>query len=891
MATSVEKFAKKQALDNGNFIYTVTLQILLTVDIAKCFVNYNNCKVGIDKLIKKKLYVSDFILHLMSKNYTLHVYDNNFFCIYKNRKMKKIMFYKKQLVVGQRNFCDACSKFYVNVHTCASDYIRGRNYLVCSLPELPTYHEIIDIILDIECCFINDMHVPVLLCISYERFDKLFEKSFYTIKSFFEWLKLFCYDLQAKTRVNLIGFNSSRYDFIFFMKESRKYVMHNWTLQKDKYRYIQKGGAIIYNTFYMGSTSVWFVDVLRYTGGVTSLRQIAKDLRINQEKGAYPFKTMAYMEDEILLDDDKFFDSQYFDNMEQYEMSKKMWLDNNKCSFFKLLELYCQRDVQVTFEVWKKICNMYNSYVPFVENEHITKFHGAPSLTKWVSFKYALDPSNIETIVPYKFKKQTKSIKIYAPNYESYFLWEGSVYGGWVGCHQQGIIDEDLGMVDIVSHYPSSFTCYYGIGKPRKMSNEELLHFSENIASYDLESLPIFCCEVEVTPPDVITDFCSPLPQRCKMTLTWSYLKCKQNLNSVDIWQCAKYYNFKFKLLNGEIFQRKALIFRKFVECFAKMKNDGKMEKNELKTKCGKIGLNSGIGKYGEKKERLISKMARTESDVKEINLLLSLNSKFLRHDLMDIITHKNYEEYVIKEFDVTCNTIPLHIISLMFAYSRVIKMDLIRRSKTNNYSIFSPRNKIPGLKYGDTDSIVTTARMLRYLKKNSPTLFDPSIGFYNIETKQFDYHIEVEDLFKGEPIPKTRIAIFFGLKAYMIVTTKGAKYKCKGHRIAEVTNNCACGSGDKQWFCIGCLEKNFDNEEPINIRGVTLQHFYNSVRGDHNKFTYQRFERNLNRPLGKGKKPFSIKNKFITISLNYKELNHKYDVINRICYPFTQLD
>ena len=892
MAARIKKLAEEHRLNNGACIYTVDLTAYLSLEIAKCFVNYKNCKISIDKLLLKKTLVIDFIDYLLAKKYTVENYKGKFFCVYKYKKLKKLFFFKNKLVIGQQNKCSDCGKCYVNYHVCYGDCIRSRNYLEVKLPKLPNYSEIIDVIVDIECCFIKDRHVPVLLCISYELEGILVEKSFYTVEGFFKWLKDFCLqNCKINSRVNLIGFNSSRYDFIFFMKECRKYIMNNWTFQKQKYNYIQKGGAIIYNTFYIGPVSVWFVDILRYTGGVTSLKQIAKDLKISQEKGAYPFKTLTLEKQEIELDEDDFFAGHYFETTDQYHSSKKMWMDNDKCSFFNLLEIYCVRDVRVTMEVWKKICHMYNSYVPFIQNEHITKFHGAPSLTKWISLKYALDKSNLSSLKTYNCKTKTTKIKIYAPNYDSYFLWADSVYGGWVGCHQQGIINEQLGMVDIVSHYPTSFTCYYGIGKPRKMTNEELRHFEENIASYDLENIPIFCCEVNVTPPKKITNFCSPLPQRCKMTLTWSYLKCKQNLNSIDIWHCVKYYQFKFTLLRGEIFPKKAMIFRQFVECFAKMKNDGKQEKNDLKTKCGKIGLNSGIGKYGEKKERLISKIAKTEQDVKEINLLLSNNNKYLRHELMDIITHKSYEEYVIKEFDVTCNTIPIHIISLMFSYSRVIKMDLIRRSKLNNCSIFSPRNKTPGLKYGDTDSIVITARMLRYLKKHSPTLFDPSIGFYNPQTKNFDYHVEVEELFRGRKIPKTRFALFFGLKAYMIVTTRGTKYKCKGHRIAEPTSTCRCGSGDKQWFCIGCLEKNFDNEEKINIPGVTLQHFYNCVRGNHHKFQYLRFERNLNRPIGKGKKPFSIKNKYITISLNYKDLNHKYDVVNKICYPFTQLD
>src|ERR1700743_385134 len=883
MEKRIKKFAEEYRLKNGKIIYTLTLCTLLNKYFANIFLNYKNCKKTIDKLILQKKTMLDFIWYLL-KNKKFRI-----------KKYSKLLFFSMYKFKLKKHLFEECGRSFLNMHTCLSSYIRNRNYLEVSLPKLPQYSEIIDIILDIECCFINNYHVPVLLCIKYQLNQIDIEKTFLTVESFFNWLKLFALnECKINCRINLIGFNSSRYDFIFFMKEIRKYVSQNWIFQKNKYNYIQKGGAIIYNTFYIGSVSIWFIDILRYTGGVTSLKQIAADLQISEEKGAYPFRTMHLSYDQIKLDLDGFFDSKYFDDIDTYFISKQLWFKHNCCSFFKLLEIYCKQDVIVTFEIWKKIQLMYFRYVPFIKDEHITKFHGAPSLTKWISLKYAFQDTNLTSIIYYNKKTKFKKKKMYGANYDSFFLWEESVYGGWVGCHQQGIIKGNLGMIDIVSHYPTSFTSYFGIGKPRPMTIDELVYFSNNIEQYDLNSIPIFCCRVKVFPPKQceISDFCSPLPQRCKHILTWSYLKCDQTLNSIDIWNCAKFYKFKFQLLSGEIFTKKALIFKDFVACFAKMKDDGKLTNNKLKTKCGKIGLNSGIGKYGEKKERLISKIIKTDFDLKEVNLLLSMNNKYINHSLVDIISHSNYEEYIIKEFDVTNNNIPLHIISIMFAYSRVIKMDLIRKCKLNNYSIFSSKNNIPDIKYGDTDSLIITARVLKHLKKNSPTLFQPSIGFYDTFQKTFLYHIETEKLFVGRnSIPQTRFAILFGFKAYMIITTVGSKYKCKGHRIAEVKENCSCQSGDKKWFCIGCLQKNFDNEEEINVCGVTLQHFYNSVKGGTHKFQYLRFEKNLNRPIGKGKYPFTVKNKYVTISLNFKDLNHKYDVINNICYPFTQLE
>lgn len=889
---------KEYRLGNGLCLILISLQTLLTESIIKLFLVPSRNAVTIKKLLNQKLTIKQFLQYLVSKrNFSVKKYSNEkYICQFTNRKKKIIYLFKGYLITSSKNKCPKCNRVFLMNHTCETDFCNNQPYLNVRPPRLFEYPLIVDIILDIECAFINDFHVPVLLCICYKLYGILKQKSFLTIESFFKWLHKFV-DLYMPdgSRVNLIGFNSSRYDFIFFIKETRKYVSNYWSFQKDVYNYMQKDGAIIYNTFNIGKCSVWFIDILRYTGGVTSLKQIAKDLNIELSKGAFPFEILA--RNDFKLDLDGFPHQKYFNSEEQYIISKDMWIKKNKCSFFDLLKYYCMLDVKITLEVWEKICKMYNDYVPYMKNVHITQFHGAPSLTKWVSLKMALDNENLKTVVNYSNgtgsnKNKNKNIKLYAPNYDSYTMWEKSIYGGWVGCHWMGIIKENLGMVDIVSHYPTSFTSYYGVFKPRSLTDEECLKFSSNISDYNLNTLPLFVAKVEVIPPKTISDFCSPLPQRCKVgILTWSYLPCTQYLNSIDIWLCDK-YGFKFKILYGEIFSKKALLFKSFVECFAKMKDDGKKEKNELKTKCGKIGLNSGIGKYGEKKERILSKIVKNEEDLEELSLLLNTNSNHCYHELMDIVVHEDYEEYVIKEYDITCNKIPIHVISCMFAYSRVIKMDLISRCKLDNYDIFNPLVKYPTPIYGDTDSIVILKSQLIKLKKDSPALFQSSIGFFNTSTAEFDYHIETEDLFKGDTIPDTKIAIFFGLKAYMIITDKGSKLKCKGHRIAQVNEMCDCNSGSKKWFCVACLDNNFQTKKTINCDGVSLQHFYNSVYGQKHSFCYQRFEKVLNRP-SKGKQPFTIKNKSVNIRLNYTMLEHKYSYnpYTNMCYPFTVKD
>src|ERR1700743_2606566 len=154
MEKRIKKFAEEYRLKNGKIIYTLTLCTLLNKYFANIFLNYKNCKKTIDKLILQKKTMLDFIWYLLKNK--------------KFRIKKQLFLWKDKLVIAQKHLCEECGRSFLNMHTCLSSYIRNRNYLEVSLPKLPQYSEIIDIILDIECCFINNYHVPVLLCIKYQ---------------------------------------------------------------------------------------------------------------------------------------------------------------------------------------------------------------------------------------------------------------------------------------------------------------------------------------------------------------------------------------------------------------------------------------------------------------------------------------------------------------------------------------------------------------------------------------------------------------------------------------------------------------------------------------------------------------------------------------------------
>ena len=508
--------------------------------------------------------------------------------------------------------------------------------------------------------------------------------------------------------------------------------------------------------------------------------------------------------------------------------------------------------------------SMYQEYVTVLRDVHLSLFHGAPSMMKYVSLKDAYENNS--------------NIKFYAPCNSSYVLWEKSLIGGWVGMHYQGILKKlQLCMIDIVSHYPTSFTGYFGVGKARPMTLDEL---DKNYSFETLESMPLFCCICDVEPPHVITDFVSPIGQRKSKYLTWSYYDMQNvSLNSIDVLSCLK-RGWKVKLKEGEIFTKKNVMFRNYVEMFAKMKDDGKREKNNLKTMCAKIGLNSSIGKYGEKRKRKTSYFSKSGSDELALHAFIQKQSI----ELKDIIVHDNYTEYICEEYDVQDNKVPIHVASIMYAYSRWILRDILDRAKVNRKVLYDENGAIvfkgiPDVLYGDTDSIVMKKKNFDYLKKHSPQIFSPSVGVF--KNGYFDYHVTVEDIFENNA--KTLLSVFVSLKAYALVTTNGCKFRCRGHKVHKSPDICC--TNYKKFFCPHCVS--IDDVLPDD--SVTLNHFVKLFKERENgslPVRYGRFDRILNRPV-QGKEPFSVRNVVRSVKLSLKKPVHKYMCIRNVCLPF----
>lgn len=860
----------------------------LTIKICKYLCKYRNLKVSCSRFVSKCATVDDFLGFLKTKGFVVETLNlsNKIFSIPINQAKKKIFVVGDKVILGKISKCEYCKKDFKNKHTCRGDYCKLTNYVLVKTKIPKPYISNKTVFYDIECSTIKDRHYPILICVCCNNAFN----SFSTIASFVKYLLLLAFRTRPFGTINVIGFNSSRYDDVFLVEECRKYLSMKWSSKKRNrdYSYIQKQGAIIFNTFSAYHVKIQFNDILRYTGNIVSLRQIASDLKVPLAKGYFPFQVLNLNPPEV--DSDGFLAEKYFDSNKAFSETKQIWISLRKCDWFTLLKDYCFRDVIVTKLIWEKLSDMYKRYIPQLSHLDLCQFHGAPSLMKNV----ALNSIKVENVQVFRGREVKKNL-LYAPCLQSYDLWLQSLYGGWVGSHVLGILPKkyNLSMIDIVSHYPTSFTGFFGIGKARNLVPTELVEFKEKLKHYSLNELPIFVADVELKPPNVITEFVSPCPQRNeKGQLIWSYLRKRQILNSVDLWNCVQRGWEIVQIFSGDIFPRKAILFRDYVKTFAKIKDEGAQEKNYTKKMIGKIGLNSCIGKFGERKKREITRFVRDIDDEKHVNDLVTLCPPYCTRIIKAVIPKDNYEEWVIEESDYSTNNVPIHIASIMYAYSRVILRQLIDESNSQKNTDIK-KILIPHPIYGDTDSIVTTKNNVTHLREKFPNRFQTTVGLFDTEQQQFDYHVSIETEFISNQ--STLAAIFFGLKSYMIVTDVGAKLRCKGHKLSSHSDRCLRHRRFIDFFCPYCLERNRNRSFPNFVNGVTLQHFFNLLTDDSKSFisvTYNRMIKNLQRPQLKGTYPFSVYNVNRSVKLNKPNLNHKY-IVKQLtptlskCLPF----
>lgn len=364
------------------------------------------------------------------------------------------------------------------------------DYKVISVPKLyHGYEEIVAITYDIEA--VSDMEAP-------HRFEllayKINDGACVIVRSAAQFLDIViayvCAASKAaptkKVLINLISFNGSRYDDLFLTPSWRKKIAYiDGNL--DKYKYGRRKGAMIFNTWAYNNVTVNFLDVTRFTAGIVSLANVAKDLQVGLTKGVFPFQVLNDFKNGRTVNraDDGFFDKSYYksdleraESKTQYDemMTRKPHLKNDIDYY---CEEYCKRDVECTYLVYLKLMTMFKTYaleglLEFVKfpTQKIQKrivglfepatFHSLPtfasSIMKFMAATIACYQINSRTgeysdpngITAQDYYDETESEEaedkklyknpLYAPLGDSYEFMKRAIYGGWVQTYYQGII-------------------------------------------------------------------------------------------------------------------------------------------------------------------------------------------------------------------------------------------------------------------------------------------------------------------------------------------------------------------------------------------------------------------------------------------------------------------
>ncbi len=202
-------------------------------------------------------------------------------------------------------------------------------------------------------------------------------KTVYSITEFIDEIFTWVAGVNVKAKLNpllfyevqVVGYNSSRYDDILIEKEYQQKITSLG--YKDDYTYANKAGAVIFNNLRLQNVSLKFTDVLRFTGFPISLRDAAKSFKVAVQKGQYPFGVLndKIAKGKVELDEDGFYALSYFKGNTEERAETKAYYDlalkdkpHNMDADIFFCQRYCEDDVRSGFLVFQALTTMYNKF-------------------------------------------------------------------------------------------------------------------------------------------------------------------------------------------------------------------------------------------------------------------------------------------------------------------------------------------------------------------------------------------------------------------------------------------------------------------------------------------------------------------------------------------------
>lgn len=565
--------------------------------------------------------------------------------------------------------------------------------------------------------------------------------------------------------LQLVSFNGSRYDDLFLTEEWKNLVLFRYGAPALRsLGYSERKKAITHNTLRLGCLTVEWTDVLRFVPP-TSLRQLAKDFKLDEDKGEMPFEALndyvrqgpaAVARDTT----DGFLALSYFHGdaekrnktLAYYKavvpLAEQTPFQDLRCLCIE----YCKQDVRVLAAAYTKIEKMYATYLeplaciaPGEGKFWPLAMHSLSTMSGRVLLTNALREScwhyNSHTR-----KEYSDCPQILAPAGPIYDYLRQSIYGGWTKAYMQGLIiaptcPPELAaqlrtvatsqvsipvlahdMYDVASEYPTAVTTPMPVGAgywvEDAIKRQELVQ--QCVDEPDPARIPLFFVRASWKAPIRPLFAESTLPQREQHTnsLRWTYWddpSCTRVVNSLDLWiACHDHTGGGVDTTWTVLDTKDLLYFPEGAQCYAafmegctKLKMDGAAEGNEQKRTAGKIAMNGSIGKLGQQITAQQNVLGKTNA----YNLIQSYGDNVRLLGSREVSYRRgwaahNETEYIFSIKDTEANRWPAHHASFMYAASRLIRL---------NWSLATRPTSIrtrglldldhPDTLYGDTDS------------------------------------------------------------------------------------------------------------------------------------------------------------------------------------------
>lgn len=639
-----------------------------------------------------------------------------------------------------------------------------------------------------------------------------------------------------------------------------------------------------------------------------------------------------------------------------------------------LCDAYCAQDVRVTAKAMEFLEDMYRTYLSsqaFAARFEPGLMHSLATMSGRIMLASANNAVcwGWDSMAKEPFEMAPGGDdQLYAPIGEIYDYIAGAIAGGWVKNYVQGLLIDDEAaapaptllrdleeledkmkerhkhnaapvahnlpqqMTDIASMYPVAVTFPMPLGEGAwvELEADRWRIYNDMLHAQDPLTIPLFFMRGKWKAPREPVLWESTLPQRKEHSnaLRWTYtndLTGTRVYTSLDVWVATRtdYGDSSawecLEIVDMLYFTRGAQIFRPFMEACAKLKMDGAASKNELMRTAGKIAMNAGVGKLGQRVGNRINALGPEAATA--VILEGGDNVRFVGKAKVELDTNDDgyveREEFVFSNRDATKNRAPVQCAAFMYSATRLMRYNWSLLTRPPAKGVIKTEG-IPDTLYGDTDSKLLPADAIHpeWMIGTQVGQFQPEREA-SLRTRPF-FQVEHENVSSGDV--KVVASGILAPKKYFVYgldqkTGLGhLKFKCNGltrwnpskpcllHQIFQCDICLKCPHGTVMFDCFQCCIRLLTLEEPEgddgSVRGAAggREYIYNPkavlslclldflrtlLTGDSTVLVVEQFARNL--ALGTSKlPPFTIQSRLTSRSLNRPQVLTSVDQQDR---------